>query len=76
MTVRYYTVLYRVDGDDAAHDAWWQTIRPLFMTDSEPVSIIVIASSDEFARLEYIERIVKGSEPNAEKAEAIRAIFP
>ncbi len=75
MTIRYYTVVYRVDGDKAAHNAWWQAIRPLFMSDSEPVSIIAISARDEVERLDHVERIVKGRGPNAEKVEAIEAVL-
>jgi hypothetical protein len=52
--IGYYTVVYRVDGDKAAHDAWWQSVRPLFMSDSEPVAIIAISKADEVRRLDLI----------------------
>lgn len=30
----YYTVVYKIAGDRAKHDEWWQSIRPLFMADA------------------------------------------
>jgi hypothetical protein len=58
--IGYYTVVYRVDGDTAKHDEWWQGIRPLLMTDSEPVSVIVISKGDETRRLDLIREAVNG----------------
>ena len=73
---RYYTVIYRVDGEKAEHDAWWQTIQPLFLSDSSgPVSVTTIAAADEVARLNCIEHIVKGSQHRGEKLEAIEAML-
>ena len=70
----YYTVVYRVDGDAAAHDAWWHALVPLFLAD-EPVSISTVSTADEVARLGCIRRILKGRQGNDEKLEAIAAML-
>jgi hypothetical protein len=76
MSREYYTVIYRVDGDETAHKAWWQeTIVPLFMTDSEPVSVLVITMADETARLDCIAHIIESRAPAQETVEAIQAML-
>jgi hypothetical protein len=57
MSLDYYTVIFRVDGDKAVQDAWWQSLRPLFLADgSPPVSIIGIATGDLMARTDELTR--------------------
>lgn len=74
--VGYYTVVYRVDGDAAAQNAWWQSIRPLFMAGEDiPISVMAISKADEIARLVNIERIVEGCQSDDEKLEAIKAVL-
>ena len=73
---RYYTVVYYVDGDKAACDAWWQTaIDPLFLTDSRPISVSVISAGDEVSRLDCVARIIERGLSNAETVDAINAIL-
>lgn len=71
----YYTLVYRVDGDNAAHSAWWQSLQPLLMADSEPVSISAISKADEIARLDCITHIVKGCDLPSDATEAIEAML-
>lgn len=75
MTIGYYTVVYRVDGEEAAHDAWWQSIRPLFMSDSEPIAIITISKVDEVRRLDLIREISKRGGDASDMVDAIRALL-
>lgn len=73
---RYYTVVYRVDGDKAEHDAWWQqTVQPLFLNDTELVSITAISAADEVARLQCIEKLVEGHRHRGEKLRAIEEML-
>ena len=56
MSIEYYTVVFRVDGDKAQHDAWWQGLRPLFLADGPPpVSITGIAKGDLMVRVDELE---------------------
>jgi hypothetical protein len=75
MSLAYYTVVYRVEGDNAAHRAWWESIRPLFMTDSEPVSVSIISQANEVVRLDCIEHIVAGHDSASDKLEAIEVML-
>ena len=52
--IEYYTVVYRVDGGKAQHDAWWQGLRPLFLADELPISITTIAKGDLIERLDVL----------------------
>jgi hypothetical protein len=47
MSITYYTVVYRVDGDATKHADWWNTIRPLLMAEGRPVSVTAISKADE-----------------------------
>jgi hypothetical protein len=72
----YYTVVYRVDGDGAAHDAWWQGVRPLFMADAGPISVVSITQADEALRLDKIREVVERRDTtNIEKVDAIRELL-
>jgi hypothetical protein len=73
--IAHYTIVYRVDGDKAVHDAWWQSIQPLFLAESEPVSISMVSKADEVARLDGITRVVEGGMTAADKVQAIEAIL-
>jgi hypothetical protein len=53
MSTEYYTVVYRVDGDRAQHDSWWQALRPLFFADGLPISVVIVALGDLVTRLDY-----------------------
>lgn len=76
MMRRYYTVVYRVDGDKAENDAWWQeSIQPLFLNDSEPVSITAISAADEVVRLNCIEHLVESHRHRGEKLRAIEEML-
>ena len=55
MSIEYYTVVYRVDGDKAKHDEWWQALRPLFLADDQPISITAICKDDLVEKLDAIE---------------------
>ena len=55
----YYTVVYKVDGDNAMHDEWWRSIQPLFMTDGQPISVTAISKADEMTRLDRIREIAE-----------------
>ena len=57
MSIEYYTVVYRVDGDKAKHDAWWQALRPLFRADGPPpISITTIAKGDMTEQVDALTR--------------------
>ena len=72
----YYTVVYRVDGDNAAHDAWWQGVRPLFMTDAGPISVVSVTKADEALRLDKIRAVVERRDSfDGDKVDAIRALL-
>jgi hypothetical protein len=73
----YYTVVYKVTGEKAAHDAWWQSVRPLFMAaDEKPVSITAISVADEITRLNCIEAVAERRDGRyLESIEEIREIL-
>jgi hypothetical protein len=72
MTPAYFTVVYQVTGDEAAQDAWWQTIRPLFFSDEDiPIKITSISMADEFTRLNNIREILTGDQDVSDKLDAI-----
>lgn len=72
MTLEYYTVVYRVEGDNSVHDAWWQAIQPLFMADEGLTSVISVSKADEVTRLDCIRRAIKATRlSNSKTVEAI-----
>jgi hypothetical protein len=73
--IQSYTVVYRVEGDNAAHYAWWESLRPLFMTGSKSVSISIVSKSNEIARLDYVRRLATDHRSDTEKLEGIAALL-
>jgi hypothetical protein len=72
MSITYYTVVYRVDGDKSFHDGWWQSVRPLFLADDAPVSITSISKADEMTRLDRLREIMDLDMNPYDKMDAIR----
>jgi hypothetical protein len=73
----YYTVVYRVDGNDDAHNAWWATIQPLFLSDKDDaVSVTAISKADEITRMNCVEKVAEsgGTDGNA-MIEEVREIL-
>lgn len=50
----FYTVVYRVEGGKQQHDAWWQSVQQMFLTD-DPISITMIAACDLSVKLDDLE---------------------
>jgi hypothetical protein len=71
----YYTVVYRITGDQAARDAWWQTIQLLLLADGGPVRVSAISAADEIARLDCIGNIVEGRQHRDDKLRAIEEML-
>lgn len=73
--VEYYTVVYRIDGDNAAHDAWWKTIHPLFMKDNIPISVSAVSKADEMTRLDCIRHVIDKGKRDFDVLEQIDEIL-
>ena len=58
-TTEFYTVVYRVEGDKAKHDEWWQSVQPLFMADDQPISVTAVSKADEVTRMNCIEMVAE-----------------
>lgn len=58
MTVEYMTVVYRC-ADNAAAQALWAKIRPIFMADEGAITVTGVAKEDQMTRLNTIEDLVR-----------------
>lgn len=50
----YYTVVYEVDGGPQVSQDWLALVRPLFLKDSAPISITLIATGDLVSQVETL----------------------
>lgn len=58
MTVEYMTVVYRC-ADNAAAQALWAKIRPIFMADEGAITVTGVAKEDQMTRLNIIEDLAR-----------------
>jgi hypothetical protein len=74
VSAQYFTVIYQCE-DDAAAQACWTQIRPLFMAENGNIRVIGVAKEDQMSRLNMIQDLANIRADDHETLDFIRDLL-